>query len=236
LAQLTSDDRPRTTAEYVADALRELLVGGRLTPGSRIREVEVADQLGMSRGPVREALRALAEDGLVELAPNRGAVVTSYRAIDVLEVYALRSHLGSLAIHKVMSDRDPGLEARLERALRRVEVTVRAGDERGAADADLDLQDELIDASALPTTSRSFRRLTLRLRMIIAVLGLRFDDHLDAILDEDRRLVAAVLGDDPAEADLVWRTKLEGWLRDFTTRLPEGFDADLWVRLASGPR
>ena len=104
----------------VADALREAIVKGWLAPGERVKEIPLAEQLGVSRGPIREALRLLAHDGLVTIIPNRGAVVPTPTSSDVLEVYAMRSALGSLALRKLMLE-DTELPVRaLERELARL--------------------------------------------------------------------------------------------------------------------
>src|SRR3954463_4892156 len=92
------------SAALPAAARRGAITAGRSHPGARIKEIPLAAQLGISRGPIRDALRLLERDGLVELIPNRGAVVPAVHALDVLEVYALRASLGSLALHKLMRE------------------------------------------------------------------------------------------------------------------------------------
>jgi len=73
-----------SNTEVVAEALREAIVKGWLPPGERIKEIPLAEQLGVSRGPIRDALRLLAHDGLVTIIPNRGAVVPTPTSADVL--------------------------------------------------------------------------------------------------------------------------------------------------------
>ena len=63
--------------EQTCEILRERIRTGELPPGTRLRQETLADELGISRTPLREAMRLLAADGLVELEPNRGAVVTA---------------------------------------------------------------------------------------------------------------------------------------------------------------
>ena len=85
--------RSLTSAERTLDTLREEILRGALPAGARLGEVEVADRLGVSRTPVREALSRLAAEGLVELAPNRGARVASWTVDELEGVFALRSLL-----------------------------------------------------------------------------------------------------------------------------------------------
>ena len=78
--------------EEVTNRLRGMIVESKLTPGERIQEMQLAQQLGVSRTPIREALKVLASEGLVELLPLRGAIVkvfTDKDARDMLDVIAL---------------------------------------------------------------------------------------------------------------------------------------------------
>jgi DNA-binding GntR family transcriptional regulator len=85
--------RPLTSAERALATLRDLIMGGELAPGARLGEVELAERLGVSRTPVREALSRLAAEGLVEIAPNRGARVATWTVAELEGVFDLRSVL-----------------------------------------------------------------------------------------------------------------------------------------------
>jgi len=82
-----------TSAERALATLRDLIMGGELAPGARLGEVEIADRLGVSRTPVREALSRLAAEGLVEIAPNRGARVVTWTVAELEGVFDLRASL-----------------------------------------------------------------------------------------------------------------------------------------------
>ena len=85
--------RPVTSAERALATLRDAIMGGDLAPGARLGEVELADRLGVSRTPVREALSRLAAEGLVEIAPNRGARVVTWTVAELEGVFDLRAVL-----------------------------------------------------------------------------------------------------------------------------------------------
>ncbi|WP_308259257.1 GntR family transcriptional regulator [Pseudonocardia sp. H11422] len=80
-------------SERALEAVREMILRGEVAPGLRLGEVELAERLGVSRTPVREALTRLAAEGLVEISPNRGARVTSWSVAELEGVFDLRAAL-----------------------------------------------------------------------------------------------------------------------------------------------
>lgn len=88
--------------------LREQIVTGELPPGTRLREVQICDQLGVSRTPVREAFRTLAAEGLIDLLPNRSVVVTELRASEVADLFVVFANVealaGELACERITDD------------------------------------------------------------------------------------------------------------------------------------
>ena len=92
------DDLPLREAVYYT--VREGILMGRLEPEERLMEIHLAKELGVSRTPVREALRMLADDGLVTMTPNKGAVVAGISARDLTEVLEARLALEQLAVKK----------------------------------------------------------------------------------------------------------------------------------------
>lgn len=84
-------------SEMVVDQLRERILGGEYVPGERLGEVELADKLGVSRTPVREALRRLTAEGLVDLVPNKGARVVEYPRRDLDQIFKIRARVEGLA-------------------------------------------------------------------------------------------------------------------------------------------
>lgn len=87
---------PRALHNEVADRLRELITRGELAPGSRLNERMLTERFGISRTPLREALKVLSSEGLVELLPNRGAVVTIITAADAEDMFQVMAVLEAL--------------------------------------------------------------------------------------------------------------------------------------------
>ena len=88
---------PRLLAAEVVERLRDLIIQGELAPGVKLNERVLCERLRTSRTPVREAIKYLASEGLVELLPNRGAIVTPITATTVREMFALLGALEALA-------------------------------------------------------------------------------------------------------------------------------------------
>lgn len=117
-------DRPPTLRAAVVDAIRDAILRGKILPGKALRELDLSDQLDVSRGTVREALRELQDDGLVQVIPHRGAFVRELRPRTARELYMLRALLEPYAVrlaleHSAYSQED--LEA-LENLARRVDA------------------------------------------------------------------------------------------------------------------
>jgi DNA-binding GntR family transcriptional regulator len=104
----------RTLRERVYDYIRDEILAERLAPGSELQEVALAQSLGVSRGPVREALGRLEAAGLVTIRPRRGAVVRSLSAREFLEAYQLREALEVMAVRLAVPRLEEGGFARLE--------------------------------------------------------------------------------------------------------------------------
>ena len=120
LLRIDATRRPLAASEQIADQLAEDIAREIVPPRSALREQALAERFGVSRGPIRDALRLLERDGLVQLSPNRGAVVTDYSIAEMRHIADIswpmtRLHLG-LIYKKVSSE---GFEAMLD-AQRRI--------------------------------------------------------------------------------------------------------------------
>ena len=105
MARLLQVGGPLTRNASIAatELIRQAIIDGRLNPGQRLKEEELAGELGISRTPVREALLMLQAEGLVDAAPNRGATVRSHSAEDLDDLYKLRAVLEGYATRRAAS-------------------------------------------------------------------------------------------------------------------------------------
>lgn len=124
---MTSTDS-RAMSERVADRLRRSILDGEIRPGTRLLQTDVADALGTSRLPVREALRMLAAEGLLELEANKGARVPKLDAAEVTLLYRMRERLEPLAIIESLPRLGAGELERLREIQARISADVELRD------------------------------------------------------------------------------------------------------------
>src|SRR6476620_10304186 len=119
---------PRALYEEVAEQLRQRIFRRELDPGSWIDEVKIAEEFGISRTPLREALKVLAAEGLVTMKVRRGAYVTEVSEQDLAEVYHLVSLLESDAAGVVAEKATPAQLAELQKLHEELEAAVKNRD------------------------------------------------------------------------------------------------------------
>jgi DNA-binding GntR family transcriptional regulator len=131
-AALPSIDRAAAPLRRkVLETLRLSIVHGRLAPGSRLVERELIEGLGVSRTVVREALRQLESEGLIDVVPNKGAVVRRLTVAEAKEIYTIRAVLEGLAARLYCENASEAERCALEEALR-VTAEAYAGDDAEA--------------------------------------------------------------------------------------------------------
>lgn len=231
MVALAPESRPVSPVAAAAASVRNAIATGALQPGQRIKEIPVAASLGLSRGPVREALRLLVEEGLVTLVPNVGASVAPVHYQDLMELYAQRLALGALALRSLAGSEDL---ADATARLHDLAAAVKRKDPAAAVEADLVFQDALIGSSSLQRTVRLFERTTIQLRVYAGMLGVDYKRRLPAMHREDAELLELVRSGDLRALQALWRSKLEGWLEVFVLQVGEPFDPQLWRRTYVG--
>ena len=133
--------------DVVFQTLRQAILRGKLEPGERLMELHLADMLGVSRTPVREAIRKLELEGLVITIPRRGAVVAQITRTDLEDVLEVRCALEELAVRKACQKMTPEQLTLLKQAASRFEKGIAAGDLMESAQADVDFHEVISDAT-----------------------------------------------------------------------------------------
>ncbi|WP_186382984.1 GntR family transcriptional regulator [Amycolatopsis acidiphila] len=207
------------TSEGVARVLRNEIFSGRLKPGEPVRERLLAEQLGVSRTPVREALFTLQSEGLVELTPNRGATVRTITARDIMQIYTLREVLESYAAGEAAQARtSEDLEA-LEDAHAKLERVSPTGTPMQVAMADLafhTLVSEAAGSRMLQTIMGQVLAFTVSFRSNYSYPG----ERAAVAIEQHRAILDALREQDAERAERLMREHVESArlfaLRHFT--------------------
>jgi DNA-binding GntR family transcriptional regulator len=129
-------------AEDVVEKVRAAILGGQFSPGQHLREDELAARLKVSRGPIREALALLEREGLVRVAPHRGATVVQLTAEDLVDVYSLRTGLEVVATQLAVRRGQESDWAQADAVLAELDSALKAElTEQDAARLDLEFHD-----------------------------------------------------------------------------------------------
>jgi len=196
-------------AQQAASELRQRILAGDFAGGERLVEAQIARQLGISRGPVREALRQLRAEGLVEEEPRRGTFVMSMSADDIREVFDLRAALEVRAVRLLMTARDSEPLTRLRESLTAIRKAVDDGDRSMAARSDLAFHAALCQLSG---NQRLYSVFVSNAALLQALL--RLDDEslyesLDELFAEHEELVTVVESGDVGRAEQLIDEHLE---------------------------
>jgi DNA-binding GntR family transcriptional regulator len=151
--------RPPTAQEAVLTEIRRLIVSGELAPGAPVRQEAVAERLGVSRVPVREALKVLEGEGHVVYAAHRGYVVAELSVDDLVEVYRLRELLEAEAIRVAVPRLSDADVESIASAARDVDAAGRRGDLVEMTACNRDFHFLVFDAAGMPRLSRTLRQL-----------------------------------------------------------------------------
>ncbi len=188
-----------TLWERVHDFLRQEILANRLPPGTELGEVALAESLGVSRGPVREALGRLATEGLVTVRPRRGAVVSSLSKQEFLEAYQVREALEMLAIRLAVPRMTPQLLEQAERLVAEMQACAARDDVDGFFAANAAFHETFVDASGNSRLRETYRQLVEQMgryrRRSLALRG-----SLRRSIAEHRTILRAVKSGDAERA------------------------------------
>jgi DNA-binding GntR family transcriptional regulator len=171
--------------ELTVNRLRREILAGALVPGERLVEEQVTRRFGISRAPLREALRLLAQQGMVEHLPRRGVRVATLSTLDAEELFEVRDVLERFAISRALPCTPADLHAvRAELATMRRAATT--GDLLELADAHRRFHVELVALAGHRQLLQAYEPILLKLQMHMA-LNLRRESEVAAPLDGIRR-------------------------------------------------
>ena len=193
----------------ISDILREAIWTGVLRPGQRLSENWLAGELGVSRPPLREAIRVLEQDGLVESIPRRGSFVRTLTGQDISEIYTARCAIEGMAAELAMEAPAEDLD-RLDRMVVQVEAWdgVSRDNLREVVDRDFEFHRALVDLSGNARLVAMWEQIAGQLRLALTLADPAFfqPDYIEAT---HRPLVAAIRRGDRPEVQRLSRTLLD---------------------------
>ena len=207
LSQLVGPLQRRRLVDDAVQTLREAILGGRLAAGARLRQTDLADQLGISRTPIREALVRLQQEGLVELLPGGGVRAAALDLDQAVELYDLREVLDGLAARLAALRADGATLGRLERSLVRQAECVEHGDAGHWFRAHTTFHEEILKAAG----NRHLARLSSIVRLSILhfhPLPLGTERRLRTAYGEHRAIHDAIRTHDAEAAERLARAHI----------------------------
>jgi DNA-binding GntR family transcriptional regulator len=207
-----------SSASIIADQLRSGIMDGTFAPGQQMGEVQLAQQLSVSRGLLREAMQRLVQEGLLRSERYRGLFVVELDSEDVRDIYLTREGIERAAVHTLIRHADVAVLEPLSKIVKQMESAARR--KRGASLAELDLQFHaaLVDASGSRRLKRVMQALLVETKMCLTRLENRYP-HAEELVAEHREILDALTARDETVA----------------LRLVSEHMADAVVRLAGSP-
>ncbi|MDT0323195.1 GntR family transcriptional regulator [Streptomyces millisiae] len=186
----------RTLVSQVTEQLREGIYHGVFLPGSQLHEAELAERLGVSRGPIRESLQRLIQEGLLSSQPHRGVFVPVLSEADIVDVFFAREAVEAAAFRQVMAAPAPaGLVDALRRVVDEMADAVDADNWRALGDIDVRFHRLVVNAAGSHRLSRMFDTLISETRLCLNMYADLEPARLD-LLPEHRELVELIAGAD----------------------------------------
>ena len=188
---------PRVTLSVrIAEEIREAILSGTFSFGSQLNEMDLAEKFGVSRGPIREAMQRLIQEGLLHSEPHRGVFVPELTDTDLSDIYFVREAIEGAAVKRIMARADRGdIHRLLLNIVRRMETAIAAGSWTQVAETDMEYHRELVEAAGSFRLSRMYTTTQAETKLCMHMLmgGYRGSK---ALVEEHERLAALIAGDD----------------------------------------
>jgi DNA-binding GntR family transcriptional regulator len=195
MTRVSASSRPlkrvtRTSvAESAYDAIRDPIIAGRYPPGAQLVEARLASELGVSRGPVREALGRLTEEGLLVDILHRGTFVREFKPADLIDIYNVRIGLESVAVRLMIgADRPVGPLLALVEEMRKA---ARAKDLGRLSRAEFRFHETLCELSDNAVLASVYRSISSQVQMVLSLDNASYLDPQE-IADEHMPLIEAL--------------------------------------------
>jgi DNA-binding GntR family transcriptional regulator len=177
----------------IAERLRSAILNGYFGPGARLPEEQLARTMGVSRGPVREALATLEREGLIIIRRNRGAFVAQLSREDLDEVYSLRVAIERLAIERCVVNADESDLAELQGVVDRIAEQMEAGiTEQDAAELDLEFHDIIYRSGRHRRLYDTWATLRPQIQVLLLNRNVAHEDFRDLVVPAHQAMIDAI--------------------------------------------
>ena len=213
-------DSFRPLRELVCEHIREAIISGVFSPGERLMEIQMADEMGVSRTPVREAIRMLEKEGFVVMIPRRGTYVSNMSIKDINDVYEIRISLDTLAAGLAAERITDGELEELQCLLVKIGEAIESNNMAKIVEADIEFHDVLYKASR----NERLRNIINNLREQITVIrgvSMRYPGRLKDTQEEHRRLVESIAARNVEKSQEAARIHLENAERTLMISMAE---------------
>ena len=194
--------------DVVFNTLREAILKGELKPGERLMELQLASKLGVSRTPIREAIRMLEQEGLAVTVPRKGAEVAGMTEKDMEDVLVIRAALDQLAVQLACDEITEEQIAELRQAQEQFEHSSKSGDVKAIAQADVEFHDAIYRATGnakLTNMLNNLREQVYRYR----VEYLKDEKGYPALIQEHQQIVEGLANRDKKHVSEVMKIHVD---------------------------
>jgi DNA-binding GntR family transcriptional regulator len=180
-----------STASIIAGQLRAAIMRGSLPPGRQLNEAELAARFRVSRGPLREAMQRLVQEGLLRSERNRGLFVVELDPDDVRDIYFARAAIERAAVMLILQSEPKQVATRLASVHREMKAAARRSDYTALSDADLRFHEVLVAQSGSKRLARMYATLLVESRMCLTAMQDTYQ-FPDEVVEEHGAIMAAI--------------------------------------------
>lgn len=195
LLNLKPVHKNRTLRANVAEQLKEAIINGDLAPGTKLVESQLSDLLGVSRGPLREAIRQLVDQGLIESIPYTGTYVAGVSVKAIQELYSFRTELEQFAFKLIWNNRDDAFREELQTQLAKLTAAIKNKDCEKTIFEELELHSLAYKFSGHEILQDTWQRLRGRLHLYFS-LHQKAHNRAGPLINAHDKYVELALGDD----------------------------------------
>jgi len=200
--------RPGNLSDSVIERLRDAILDGRYVPGQRLIESDLIEDLGSSRGPVREALRRLGAEGVVDLVPNRGAIVKKLSTEALIHLFRIREALEGLAAALAAEHvRDHGKRAACDTALLATGYGAAPAEGVSFSEANRLFHQLIVDFSGNEQLDATLKQMRIPLARLHIRAAINEAYRRQSLMEHDA-VANAILAGDPEAAEAAMRLHL----------------------------